>query len=77
MPSGTVTSLIYGPDATAASTAPDYNSGAYQYQASWWRSTYNPPSHTICNTGSPAPPGYPWSTSYGSPPNNIPASPPP
>jgi hypothetical protein len=42
----TTTSLtddIYGD----ASTDPTV--GAYQYEASWWRSTYNPPSHATCN----------------------------
>lgn len=44
-----LTDAIYGPDATGANIA-DKATAAYQYEASWWWSTYNPPSHTICNT---------------------------
>lgn len=42
VPSSDLTSDIYGADSTNAGV------GAYQYEASWWRSTYNPPSHVSC-----------------------------
>lgn len=42
VPSTDLTSDIYGADSTSP------QSGAYQYEASWWRSTYNPPSHATC-----------------------------
>jgi hypothetical protein len=74
MPNSTVTDYIYGEHATTAATASNgWESGAYQYEPSWWRSTYNPPSHTICNKSNPTPsnPQSDWSTAYGSPPNNI------
>jgi hypothetical protein len=71
MPGNTVTGLplsdyIYGPDATAV-VGKYY--GAFQFEASWWRSTYNPPSHTICNqlNVSPTPPTRPWSTALSPP----------
>ena len=79
MPNGTVTDYIYGEHATTAATASNgWESGAYQYEPSWWRSTYNPPSHTICNRSNPNPnnPQTDWSTAYGSPPNDIPQQPP-
>jgi hypothetical protein len=37
-----LTGNIYGSNATNPSV------GAYQYQASWWRSTYKSPSHVAC-----------------------------
>ncbi len=37
------TKKIYGADST------DPTEGAFQYEASWWRSTFNPPSHVTCN----------------------------
>jgi hypothetical protein len=42
MPTSDLTGDIYGSNATNASV------GAYQYQASWWRSTYNLPSRVAC-----------------------------
>jgi hypothetical protein len=40
--SSDLASDIYG------ATSTDAGVGAYQYEASWWRSTYNPPSHVTC-----------------------------
>ena len=40
--SSDLASDIYGATSTEAGV------GAYQYEASWWRSTYNPPSHVTC-----------------------------
>ena len=42
MPTTDLTGNIYGSNATSTSV------GAFQYQASWWRSTYNPPSRVAC-----------------------------
>jgi hypothetical protein len=71
VPVDNLTSNIYGPQAT------DTANGAYQYEASWWRSTYNPPSHVGCNH-TPIPVGLPqpYSKAYPPPSDNI-GSPPP
>ena len=42
VPGSDLTNDIYGADST------NPQAGAYQYEASWWRSTYNPPSHATC-----------------------------
>lgn len=41
-PTASLTDNIYGPQSTGSS-------GAYQYEPSWWRSTFNPPGHVTCN----------------------------
>ena len=42
VPGSDLTSDIYGANST------NEGEGAFQYEASWWRSTYNPPSHATC-----------------------------
>jgi hypothetical protein len=65
LPGTSLTDDIYGPDSTNPSV------GAFEYRASWWRSTFNPPGHTTCSQeeGFPYPPS-PWSTAWQPP--NIP-----
>jgi hypothetical protein len=71
VPVDDLTSNIYGPQAT------DTHNGAFQYEASWWRSTYNPPSHVGCNhTPIPAGLPQPYSKAYPPPSNNIGPPPP-
>jgi hypothetical protein len=61
MPGGSLTDNIYG----AASTGPE---GAFQYQASWWRSTYNPPGLVTCQEGHDSMNvQVPWSLNYPPP----------
>jgi hypothetical protein len=58
-----LTDDIYGPDSTHAAT------GAFQYEANFWRSTYNPPSHATCSHLSEPDSSLnqPYSSSYGPP----------
>ena len=62
VPTTDLTDDIYGEDST------DGGVGAYQYEAAWWRSTFDPPSHTTC-TATPIPAGLtrPYSTAWAPP----------
>ena len=66
-PTASLTDNIYGPQSTGSS-------GAYQYEPSWWRSTFNPPGHVTCNQyNSELDVNTLWSNHY--PPPSIPPPP--
>ena len=44
LPTDSLTDNIYGPGSTGSD-------GAFEYGPSWWRTTYNPPSHATCGKG--------------------------